>query len=207
MVVELKKGGRGVVLEKKPNQSLGKIIVNLNWNQNPQQPQKKGFFESILGSSPKGIDLDLGCLFEMKDGKKGGIQALGTSFGSFDGFPFIQLDKDDRTGSSTDGENIFINGNKVSEIKRVLLYTFIYEGVPNWAQTDGIVTIKPSTGENITIKLDEHDNSKTMCALALLENVKDETFGIERIVKYYRGHQEMDKAFNWGLKWTSGRKD
>lgn len=207
MVVELKKGGRGVVLEKNPNQSLGRIIVNLNWNQNPQPPQKKGLLGSIFGASPSGIDLDLGCLIEMKDGTKGAIQALGGNFGSFENFPYIQLDKDDRTGSSTDGENVFINGNKISAIKRILLYTFIYEGVPNWSQTDGIVTIKPSNGENIVIKLDEHDNSKIMCALALLENVKDETFGIERVVKYFDGHEPMDRAFNWGLSWRAGRKD
>lgn len=206
MVVELKKGGRGVVLEKKPNQSLGKIVINLNWNQNPQTPQKKGFFDSLLGSSPKGIDLDIGCLIEMKDGKKGAIQALGNTFGDYENFPYIQLDKDDRTGSSKDGENILINGNKISAFKRILVYTFIYEGVPNWAQTDGIVTIKPSSGENIVIKLDEHDNTKIMCALALIENVKDETFGIERIVKYFSGHEEMDRSFNWGMQWTAGRK-
>lgn len=207
MVVELKKGGRGVVLEKKPNQTLGKIVVNLNWNQSPQQSQNKGFLGSVFSSSPKGIDLDLGCLIEMKDGTIGAIQALGGNFGSYENSPFIKLDKDDRTGSSTDGENIFINGNNITAFKRILLYTFIYEGVPNWSQTDGVVTIKPSNGENIVIKLDEHDNSKIMCALALLENVKDETLGIERIVRYFNGHQEMDRAFNWGLQWKAGRKD
>ena len=189
MVVELKKGSRGVVLEKKPNQELGKIIVNLNWNQTPQKP--KGFLGSVLGGSNKGIDLDLGCLFELKDGKKGSVQALGNMFGNFDSPPFIKLDKDDRTGSSTDGENLFINGAKVAQVNRILVYTFIYEGVPNWSATDGIVTIKPQFGENIQIRLDEHDNSKLMCALVMIENVKNETFGIERLVRYFKGHEEM----------------
>lgn len=205
MVVELKKGSRGVVLEKKPNQELGKITVNLNWNQAPPKP--KGFFESILGGSNSGIDLDLGCLFELKDGTKGSVQALGNKFGFFDSVPFINLDKDDRTGSSTDGENLFINGAKVSQFNRILVYTFIYEGVPNWSATDGIITIKPQFGENIQIRLDEHDNSKTMCALAMIENVKNETFGIDRLVRYFKGHEEMDRAYNWDLRWKRGSKD
>jgi tellurite resistance protein TerA len=205
MVVELKKGSRGVVLEKRANQELGKITVNLNWNQTPQKP--KGFLQSVLGGSNSGIDLDLGCLFELKDGRKGAVQALGNTFGNFDAPPFIKLDKDDRTGSSTDGENLFINGAKVAEVKRILVYTFIYEGVPNWSATDGIVTIKPQFGENITIRLDEHDNSKIMCALVMIENVKNETFGIERQVRYFRGHEEMDRAYNWNMSWQAGRKD
>lgn len=205
MVVELKKGSRGVVLEKRPNQELGKITVNLNWNQTPQKP--KGFLGSVLGGSNKGIDLDLGCLFELKDGKKGSVQALGNTFGSFDSPPFIKLDKDDRTGSSTDGENLFINGAKVAQVNRILVYTFIYEGVPNWSATDGIVTIKPQFGENIQIRLDEHDNSKIMCALVMIENVKNETFGIERLVRYFKGHEEMDRAYNWNMSWRSGSKD
>lgn len=205
MVVELKKGSRGVVLEKKPNQELGKITVNLNWNQKPPQP--KGLLGSVFGGSNKGIDLDLGCLFELKNGTKGAVQALGNAFGNLQNPPYIMLDKDDRSGSSSDGENLFINGGKISEINRILVYTFIYEGVPNWGETDGIVTIKPQFGDNIVVKLDEHDNKKTMCALALLENVKNETFGIERQVRYFSGHQEMDKAYNWGLKWVSGSKD
>ena len=40
----------------------------------------------------------------------------------------MALDGDDRTGASAAGENLRINGAKIPEIQRVLVYTFIYEG-------------------------------------------------------------------------------
>src|SRR3546814_10682737 len=59
-----------------PIYTFGEIILNLNWT---QAEQKKGFF----GGGAKNIDLDLGVLFELKNGDKGVIQALGNTFGSF----------------------------------------------------------------------------------------------------------------------------
>ena len=200
MAIELKKSGQKVNLSKTSSASIGNIMVNLNWN--PTAETKKGLF-GIFGS--KSIDLDLGCLFELKDGSKGAVQALGDSFGSLLQAPYIELDGDDRTGASKAGENLTINGDKISEIKRILLYTFIYGGTPNWATTDGIVTIK-QPNENIIIRMDEHGKNKIMCALALFENVNNETFSVERLVKYFSSHEEMDKAFNWKIKWVAGKK-
>lgn len=45
-----------------------------------------------------------------------------------------------------------------------------------------------------------------MCGLALFENVNDETFSVEKIVQFYPGHQALDQAFHWGLRWVAGRK-
>ena len=54
--------------------------------------------------------------------------------------------------------------------------------------------------------MDSYNSSDTMCALALLENVKDETFSVEKVVQFFRGHAMMDQAFGWGLNWKPGRK-
>lgn len=205
MAIELKKRGEKIVLTKDERKSLGQITVNLNWNQKIQQASK-GFFAKLLGGGNNSIDLDLGCLYELKDGTKGAVQALGNAFGSLNNKPYIQLDGDDRTGANSEGENLRINGDKVAEIKRILVYAFIYEGVPNWAQADGVVTLKRSNGEDIVVKMDEHDNGKIMCAIALLTNQNDETFSFERVVKYYNGHEAMDRDFNWGMKWKAGKK-
>lgn len=204
--IELKKKGQKVNLEKKPNNKLGEIVINLNWNQKGQEPG--GLLDSLFGGGrSKGIDLDLGCLVEMRNGDKSAIQALGNSFGNYHDFPYIALDGDDRTGAVATGENIRINGNYVHEFKRILVYTFIYEGVANWAEADGVVTIKQPGGPDIVVRLDEHDSRKHMCAIALIENVNNETFSVERVVRYFSGHKEMDKAFRWGLNWIPGRKD
>lgn len=201
MAINLQKGQK-VSLEKKSPAGLGEILVNLNWN---SRPLKQGFFASLLGGN-SGIDLDLGCLYELKDGTIGTVQALGNAFGSLNQRPYVALDGDDRTGAVAAGENLRINGNKLSEIKRILVYTFIYEGVANWQQADATVTIKYPGAEDLIVKMDTFNSSKIMCGLALFENQADQTFSVEKIVQFYNGHEDLDRAFNWGLKWRKGRK-
>ncbi|MBQ7002971.1 MAG: TerD family protein [Oscillospiraceae bacterium] len=200
MAINLQKGTK-VNLTKSTGQSLGEIHVNLNWN---ARPQKQGFFSTLFGSSS--IDLDLGCLYELKNGRKGAVQALGNAFGSLTQAPYISLDGDDRTGAVASGENLRINGHHISEIKRILVYTFIYEGVANWQQADAVVTIKCPGSEDLIVRMDEFNSSNTMCALALLENVNDQTFSVEKLVRFFKGHEPMDVAYQWGLRWTAGRK-
>lgn len=201
MSISLQKGQK-VNLEKKGSASLGEILVNLNWN---STPKKQGFLSSLLWGG-EGIDLDLGCLYELKDGRKGAVQALGNAFGSLNNPPFISLDGDDRTGAAAAGENLRINGDRLSDIKRVLVYTFIYEGVANWKQADATVTIKYPGAEDIVVKMDTFNSSNIMCGLVLFENQNDQTFSVEKIVQFYQGHRELDKAFNWGMQWKAGRK-
>ncbi|OCT16697.1 tellurium resistance protein TerA [Paenibacillus pectinilyticus] len=196
--IELKKKGDKINLEKKSG-GLGEILINLNWN---QQTGKGGIWKKKSG----GVDLDLACLYELQDGEIGVVQALGDSFGSLTREPYIALDGDDRTGSVTAGENIRINGSKLSEFRRILVFTFIYEGVTKWSEADGVVTITQNGGPDIVVNLDEHDNSLPTCAIALIQNVNNETFSIERVVRHFKGHADLDKAFNWGLRWRAGSK-
>ncbi len=200
MTIILKKRER-INLKKKD--SLGEILVNLKWN---SKPKSSVFFDSLF-SSGNGIDLDLACLFEMKNGYKSAVQALGNNFGSLTKPPYIALDGDDRTGESVGGENLRINGNKISEIKRILIFTFIYEGVANWKDAEAVVTIKYPGAEDIVVHLDEYDSKYKNCALVMLENQNDETFSVQKLVEFYNGHVSMDKAFNWGIQWIPGKKD
>lgn len=197
MAVELRKGQK-VCLEKSAATS-GEILINLNWTQ-----KKRGFFSRNIPP----IDLDLGCLFELKDGTKGCVQALGNNFGSLRQPPYIALDGDDRTGASTGGENLRVNGAMISRIKRVLVYTFIYDGAASWKEADGIVAVKcqGNSTQDIIVRMDEYSTTQKMCAIALLENLND-SFSVEKIVRFFSGHNEMDMAFGWGLEWVPGRKD
>lgn len=199
--VELKKNVK-VRLEKLS--SHGEILINLNWK---HAASKSGLFTLRKIDKAKSIDLDIGCLYELSNGKRGSIQALGNKFGSLDEAPFIALDKDDRTGDAPEGENLRINLAAISQIKRVLVYTFIYDGVNNWQEADGIVTIKTPGSPKVIIRLDEYDTNKIMCALAMLENINNETFSAEKLIKFFDGHIALDNAFNWGLKWVRGTKD
>lgn len=62
--VTLAKRGQSVSLEKKGGEGFGQIVINLNWNQRPRR--KGSLLGGLLGGS-KGIDLDLGCLWELLD--------------------------------------------------------------------------------------------------------------------------------------------
>ena len=196
MAVELKKGQK-VNLQKK-GASLGEVLINLNWS----QPKKRGLFFNRT----QAIDLDLGCLFELEGGYKGCVQALGNAFGSLQQPPFIALDGDDRSGANAAGENLRINGDQIAMIKRVLVYTFIYEGAANWQQADGVVTVKCPGSEDVIVRMDEYGSKLGMCAIALLENQNNETFSVQKVVQFFQSHPDMDRAFNWGLNWKPGRK-
>lgn len=201
MAINLQKGQK-VDLTKKSTGGLGEILVNLNWN---STSAKKGFLSGLFGGN-QGIDLDLGCLYEMKDGRKGAVQALGNAFGSLQYPPYIALDGDDRTGAAVSGENLRINGNQIANIRRILVYTFIYEGIANWKQADAIVTIKYPGAEDIIVKMDEFNSSEIMCGLVLFENRDDTTFSVEKLIRFFNGHEALDRAYGWGMNWKPGRK-
>ena len=196
--VELRKGQK-VSLVKRGG-TLGEIVINLNWS---QPPKKTGFFSRFTN---QGIDLDLACLFELKDGTIGGVQALGNNFGSLEYPPYIALDGDDRTGEVAAGETIRVNGKYVDRIRRILIFTFIYEGAANWEEAKGVVSVKCPGSPELIVRMDEYGSKKHTCAIALLENVGG-TFSVEKVVEFFNDSEQMDRAFDWGLRWTVGRKD
>jgi tellurite resistance protein TerA len=193
--VSLEKKGQAISLEKKGS-SFGEIVINLNWTRG-----KKSFF-----GGGTAIDLDLGCLVEMSDGQKGVVQALGRQFGDFHGPPFIQLDGDDRTGDVSKGETMRINGAEWQWIKRVAVFANIYDGVPNWQATDGVVTVTMPDQPPIEVRMTEGRNNQRLCGVVMLENVGG-TLKATRIVEYYRDQSELDRAHNWGMRWVAGSKD
>jgi tellurite resistance protein TerA len=203
--VTLDKAKPRVSLEKK-TEGFGEIRINLNWNRgNAPAAKSGGLLGGLFGGGNKGMDLDVGCLYEQRDGTISAIQALGNRFGSLRSDPFIELKGDDRTGAISEGEWLHINGQQWQTFKRILVYAFIYEGAPNWAQTDGVVTIYVPNEPPLEIRLTEGGNSLGMCALVLLENLNG-TLQVNREVRYFKGHQEMDQAYRWGLNWRAGSK-
>ena len=201
--ITLKKKGQAVSLEKKGG-SFGEIAVNLNWSAQPVR--SRGILDGIFGGTGPGIDLDLGCLFELKDGKASGIQALGKQFGHFDELPYIQLMGDDRTGAVASGELLRINGKFFDVFERILIYAFIYEGVPNWAHADGRVTLTVPGQPTLEVHLDNHSNDMPMCAIAMIENERGNIL-VTKLAEYFQSHMPMDRAYGFGLQWRAGSKD
>lgn len=194
--ITLEKPGDSQKIDLRKKDGPQTIHINLNWD---QTFTKKGF----LGSRTASADLDLGCMYELVDGEKSVIQALGGNFGNRSGRPWIYLDKDDRSGSASDGENLYIL--EVDKVRRVLVYAFIYEGAGNFSDVNGKVFMKDGLGNEITINLDAPDSRKTFCAICTLVN-DGNALKITKEEQYFRGHSDADKFYSFGFRWTSGSK-
>ncbi|KPF53130.1 Tellurium resistance [Novosphingobium sp. AAP1] len=195
--ISLEKSNSTVSL-KKQGSTFGEIVLNLNWN---QDTGKKGFF----GRS-KGVDLDLGVIYQMKDGHGGIVQALGRTFGSFHQFPWIELSGDDRTGAVAAGETIRINGKYFDEFERIAVFALIYDGVPDWSHTDGVVRMNIPGQPEIEVRMNEGRNDKRLCGIATIENRNGE-LKMERYMQYFDSQQPFAESLGYYFNWRSATKD
>ncbi len=202
MPITLQKSGDShkIDLSKTGSSKQLTVHVNLNWNQ--QSNQNPGFFTKLLGGN-SAPDLDLGCMYETVDGVKGVIQPLGGKFGSKNSSPYIFLDKDDRTGTATDGENMTIY--KPQTIKRVMFFALIYQGASDFSSVGGQMFFKISNGEEVYLELNNPDSNRTFCAAAMVNNLGSQ-ITILKEERYFSGHQEADKFYRFGFNWVAGSK-
>ncbi|MFD3893529.1 TerD family protein [Streptomyces cellulosae] len=207
--VTLTKAAPSVSLTKQGGTS-GSLHVNLNWE---VRKQFSGW-AAKLGrpvATHADLDLDLCALWELTDGRKGVVQALGNAFGSLHQPPFIHLDGDDRTGASASGENLTVNLDHKHQFRRILVFVTIYEGARSFADLHATVTLRPQHGAPIDFSLDECTVPSTVCALALITNNGGDLV-VQREARYLvpeRGvspQRTVDHAYGWGMNWTPGRK-
>ncbi|MES9523645.1 TerD family protein [Streptomyces capoamus] len=203
--VTLTKAAPSVSLAKQGGTS-GVMRVNLNWQ---MRKQSQGWGSRWAGHGE--VDLDLCALYELTDGRKGVVQALGNSFGSLHRPPYIHLDGDDRTGAVESGENLTVNLDHRHDFRRILVFVTIYEGANSFADLHATVTLRPEHGAPIEFSLDECTVASPVCALALITNTGGDLV-VRREARYLvpeRGsspQRTMDRAYGWGMNWTPGRK-
>jgi uncharacterized protein involved in tellurium resistance len=209
--VTLAQKGDSFAIKPKVTGAAGgnEVCVNLNWNTG--EAKKKGFLASLMGGASDKVDLDLGCFFEMWEGPKSCIQPLGRknpdgTFGSFNYPPWILHLGDDRSGAVAEGENLKINLAQWQNLKRVLIYTYIYEGVPRWEATDAVVTVKAPGSPAIEVRMGDQKDARRLCAIAMLENV-DGAIKVTKEVRFFGDQEECDKHYGWGMRWVVGSKD
>lgn len=212
MAIILEKGGdtHRINLEKPNSQPLtGEIVINLDWN-------KGGFFKNFFGGA---VDLDLGCFYELRNGNKMLIDGLQFSHGRggnrhqvsrqgcYDHAPYIWHQGDDRGGGASSGETILVNPNGVSQIKRIIVYTFIYKGVARWSETNAVVKVKVPGCEDVIVEMGRQTSNKKFCAIALLDFGTDNSITVKKLVTFHDGHNDSDKQYGWGFNYTPGSKD
>ncbi|MHC3468026.1 TerD family protein [Streptomyces sp. 7R007] len=207
--VTLTKAAPAVSLTKQGGTS-GTMRVNLNWQVRKQFSgwgSKRGRAVALHAD----LDLDLCALYELTDGRKGVVQALGNAFGSLHQPPYIHLDGDDRTGAVESGENLTVNLDHKQDFRRILVFVTIYEGARSFADLHATVTLQPQYGAPIDFSLDECTVPSTVCALALITNTGSDLV-VQREARYLvpeRGvspQRTVDHAYGWGMNWTPGRK-
>ncbi|MET8781777.1 MULTISPECIES: TerD family protein [unclassified Streptomyces] len=207
--VTLTKQAPSVSLSKQGGTS-GFLRVNLNW-QVRKQFSGWGSKRGRAVARHSDLDLDLCALFELSDGSKGVVQALGNAFGSLHHPPYIHLDGDDRTGAVETGENLTVNLDRTQSFRRILIFVTIYEGARSFADLHATVTLQPQHGAPVDFSLDECTVPSTVCALALITNSGGDLI-VQREARYLvpeRGvspQRTIDRAYGWGMNWTPGRK-
>ncbi|MFI7361495.1 TerD family protein [Streptomyces sp. NPDC050149] len=194
----------------KQGATSGGMRVNLSWS--ARRPPRGWMRKGEEAVRLEDVDLDLSCLWELQNGATGIVHPINNQFGSFDQPPYVQLDQDDRTGTSDTGENLMINLDHAAEIKRLLVFVVIYAGASSFAGLNGVATLYPPVGPPIEMLLDECTVPSQVAAIALIENIGGELI-VRREAKYLLPppgifkQQAADLEYGWGLTWQGASKD
>lgn len=196
-----------VAIVNPPAGGLPDFNIGVAWDNVAVEGEKsvfKRFFKRKIVKA--GVDIDLGCLYELKNGQRGAMQALGEDHGAYDAEPYIFLSGDERRGDRKGpDETILVNGAHWADIQRLLIYVYIYGGVDNWARVKPQIQIRVPGEEPMVVSLNAAKNNMPLCAIGIIENVRN---GIKMtsVLEYFPGHDEMDRAFGYGLQWEDGKK-
>lgn len=204
-VESLLNGFGETMVVQKPDKGFEDIAIGAAWDN--VEIQQAGFFGKILKKVTKqGVDIDVGCLYELQDGSRGCLQAFGEMFGAYDNAPYISITGDERTGDKEgDDEGIHVNGQKWSEIKRLIVYVYIYSGDFNWETIKPKITVRIPGEQPLVITPAIKKTDLPVCAVASIENER-EAIKFTNFGEYFPGHAEMDRAYGFGLQWDDGHK-
>ena len=180
-------------LSLKKIKNLGEIVVNLNWNQNNR-----------LG---RNVDIDIGCFVDTDGRKREWVVDGLNPNGSLRAYPYVDIDQDDRTGMSATGETLRVSANHLEHIRRILVYTYIYEGASDWRDLDAVVTIKFPGKADIVLKMNEFNRSASFCVLADIRN-DGKNLEITKVLDFLKGQQsEATDKYGFHFTWKAGSKD
>lgn len=181
------------------------LLIGVAWD-NIQIRQSGLFGKLFKKMTNQGVDLDIGVMYELQDGTRGAIQAFGEKFGDYDNPPYMMLSGDERTGNKHGhDEFILVNGRHWNDIKRLLVYIYIYEGAPSWSVIKPQIVVDIPGENDLYVTLGAHNDALCLCAVGGIENVRGGV-KLTNYTEYFPGHAEMDRAFGFGLPWGEGKK-
>ncbi len=200
---ELRAPGQSIAINPQEH-GFEEILIGVAWDQIIEP--RPGLLGKMGLKTTTDVDLDIGCLYELKDGSRGAVQAFGEKWGALDKPPFIGLSGDEREGDEEGmDETLRIAAQNWDNIKRILVYLYIYDGVSNWAELNPKVMIDIPGERDLAVTLSAYDDHLDLCAIGGLENVRG-GIKLTNYTEYFPGHEEMDRAFGFGLNWADGSK-
>ncbi len=176
-----------------PADSCSPLQFNLNW----WHPQ---------GSADDGAvaDVDLGCLYESVDGRRGSVQAVGGAFGSQGEPPHIALRADDTTGSSDHGEELIIARPDV--VHFAVVFASVYVGAGDFQGVGTELTARHERlDDGVRVRLASPDPGLRWCAI-LACGTTDSEFALVYQEQYFLSARHADRHYGFHLGWRSGVK-
>lgn len=174
------------------------IKVNLLWHGFVEEHvsglfKKKTKYRAVLP------DYDMCCVYEMLDGTTGIIDSKIDLFGDYDNFPFVNVDKDDKSGNSVDGETITVNGNKLSEFNKIVIYARISDWSDNWNKTDSKIICKFGSNLNEEIIMNEFEETDNIYGIISII-LNDGYYEFSSVNKFYPDSQSLIDDFGINYK-------
>ena len=117
--------------------------------------------------------------------------------------PYTWHNGDDRGKSSLSSESISINPLGLGEIKRILVYSFIYGGAASWKDTNAVVKVDVPGIETVEVKLNQQSTDLKFCAIAELE-LSDDSINVSKLEKFYKGHKDSAAAYGYNFDFSKG---
>lgn len=191
-----------------PRYMSGEIKITIDWS-------RGGKLKSLFGGA---VDLDLGCFYELRDGTRrlidglqfahgnGGARDEVTAQGCYTDKPYIWHTGDDQGRRKGSGEAILVNPAGLSEIKRIMVYTFIYDGVAHWAESNAVARISVPGSEDVIVKMGDEAADRRFCVIASLDVDDDNTIEVTKHVTFHDSHADCDEEYGWGFSYAPGEK-
>lgn len=150
-----------------------------------------------------GADAELGALFELADGRKGVVQALGGATGALWLPPYVQLD----AGGGV--PEMAVNLDQAVRFRRVLVFLALRGG--SFADAGGTVEVRPEHGPPEDFALAPSGGESAACALVLVTRGRageGDVLRLRREARYLPARpglspqRTVDYAYGWALRWV-----
>ena len=100
-----------------------------------------------------------------------------------------------------------MNPKGINDIKRIIVYTFIYEGVARWSETNAVVKVQVPGNQDVVVKMGQQSSDKKFCAIAELDFGGDNSITVKRLLTFHDGHSDCDRMYGWEFNYQPGSKD